>query len=214
MDVTETVIEDYVVALDHALCGPSRMRRDLVAEARDHLVDATDGYESESLDRRSAAEQAVREFGPVVQIAPGFQAVLAVAAARRCAVTLLALLLPQAFLWDNGLRLAPLRTSGELALTVFLHTAIEWLGFIALIIACVTVVVSGSGQRRFSVGRRFARWTGMSVACGAIGSAVLGITLLILDGDGSATSWILATVLMVVPMAWTANSARLCLRAA
>ncbi|WP_111720453.1 permease prefix domain 1-containing protein [Homoserinimonas sp. OAct 916] len=214
MDAVETVIEDYVVALGRALHGPSRVRRGLVAEARDHLIDATEAYECVGLDRRSAAEQAVREFGPVIQVAPTYQAVLAVAAARRCAVTLLALLLPQAFLWDKGLLLAPLPGNDAQWLSAVLHTTIEWLGFSALIIAFVAVAISGIGQRWLSVGQRFARWTGISVACGAIGSAVVGVTLLILDNDGSATAWILVSVLMVLPMAWTANTARLCLHAA
>jgi hypothetical protein len=214
MDVVEPVINGYVAALDRALRGPGPVRRDLVAEARDHLIDATEAFQSAGWDRQSAAERAVRDFGPVARVAPGYQCVLAVAASRRCAVTVLVLLLPQAFLWDNGLRLAPLPSGGEFGLAAVLHGAIEWLGFGALLVALVTVVLTGIGQRWVPAGPWLARWTGASVAVGATGSGALGVSLLILNGVASMVLWALVVVLLVLPMAWTAHSARHCLRTA
>lgn len=214
MDVVESVINDYVAGLERALSGPRLVRRDLVSEARGHLVDATEAYESMGLDRRSAAERAVHDFGPVSRVAEGYQSVLAVAASRRSAVTLLVLLLPQAFLWENGLRLAPLSASGNVELLNFLHFAIEWFGFGALSAALLTLVIAGIGQRWVATGPWLARWTGVAVAVGAIGSGTLGLFLLALSGEASAVPWALVVVLLVLPMAWTVNSARLCLQTA
>lgn len=213
MDVVEPVIDGYVASLERALSGPGRLRRDLIAEARGHLIDATEACESAGWDHRSAAERAVQDFGPVKRVADGYQVLLAVAASRRSAVTLLALLLPQAFLWENGLRLAP-SPSSEVGLASFLHVAIEWFGFGALADALVMLVIAGVGQRWLAAGPWLARWTGVSVAAGAIGSGVLGVSLLILNGTTSAVLWALAMALLVLPMAWTVHSARLCLRTA
>lgn len=214
MDRAEPVIDGYVATLERALSGPGRVRRDLVFEARGHLLDATEAYESAGLDHRDAAELAVQEFGPVQRVAEGYQSVLAVAASRRAALTLLVLLFPQAFLWDNGLRLAPSPTSGEAGLASFLHFAIEWFGFGALGVALVTLVIAGIGQRWVAAGPWLARWTGISVAAGAIGSGVFGLSLLVLNGVASMVLWALVLVLLVLPMAWTVRSAQQCLRAA
>jgi hypothetical protein len=211
VDVAEPVIDEYLASLERALSGPGRVRRDLVAEARGHLLDATQAYEGAGWDPRAAAERAVRDFGPVNVVADGYRTVLAVAASRRSALTLFALLLPQAFLWDGGLRLAPSPANGEAGLAGVLHHAIEWFGFGALVLALVTLLVAGVGQRWVAAGPWLARWTGVLVAAGAIGSGVLGLSLLALNG---VASWALALVLLVLPMAWTVHSARLCLRAA
>lgn len=214
MDVAEPVIDGYVATLERALSGPGRVRRDLVAEARGHLLDATEAYESAGWDHRHAAERAVQDFGSATCVAEGYQGVLAVAASRRTALTLLALLLPQAFLWDNGLRLIPSPTSGEVGLAGFLHFAIEWFGFGALVVALMTLVMAGVGQRWVAAGPWLARWTGISVAAGAIGSGVLGLSLLVLSGVASAGLWALVFVLLVLPMAWTVRSSHQCLRMA
>lgn len=212
VDVVEPVIDEYVAALERELSGPGRVRRELVAEARTHLFDATEAYESTGWDQRSAAERAVHDFGPVKRIAEGYQSVLAVAASRRCAVTLLALLLPQNFLWHNGFRLAPSPSSGDFGLASFLQFTIEWFGFIALALALAAVVITGIGQRWIRAGSWLPRWTGRSVAASAIGTAVLGISLLALDGTASALMWALMITLMVFPMAWALHAARQCLR--
>lgn len=212
--VVEPVIEGYVAMLERALSGPGRARRGLVTEAREHLIDATDAYESAGWDHDAAAERAVHDFGSVGQVARGYQDVLAIVASRRSAGTLLALLLPQAFLWDNGLRLAPSPSSGQDGLARWLHVGIEWFGFGALTAALVTLVIAGVGQRWVAVGPWLARCTGISVSAGAIGAGVLGICLLVLSGIASTVVWALAVVLLIGPMAWTVHSARLCWRAA
>lgn len=215
MDRAEPVIDGYVATLERALSGPGRVRRDLVTEARGHLLDAAEAYESAGLDHRDAAELAVQEFGPVKRVAEGYQSVLAVAASRRAALTLLTLLLPQVFLWDKGLQLVPSPTTGQGGgLASVLNFAIEWFGFGALTVALVTLVIASVGQRWIAVGPWLARWTGVSVAVGAFGSGVLGLSLLALNAAASTVLWALVILLLVLPMAWTVRSAHQCLRTA
>lgn len=79
----------------------------------------------------------MRDFGTPDRVAPDYQAVLGVAASRRCSLTLLALLLPQAFLWDNGLRL--IRPAVDpVELVAVLQATIKWLGSGAMLIALAT----------------------------------------------------------------------------
>ncbi len=214
MERAEPVIDDYVASLERALPGPRRVRRDLVDEARGHLLDATDAHVGAGHDALDAARLAVEDFGPVTDVAEGYRTVLAVAASRRAALTLLALLLPQAFLWDGGLRLAPSPPTGEVGPASVLHVAVEWFGFGALTVALVALVVTGVGQRWVVAGPWLARWTGVSVAAGAVGSGVLGLSLVALGGAASTVLWGLVTVLLVLPMAWTVRSAHQCLRTA
>ncbi|WP_188186749.1 permease prefix domain 1-containing protein [Nonomuraea sp. SYSU D8015] len=76
-------IDDYVAELNRTLTGPPGPKRDLVVEARDSLTDTADALEAEGLDRAEAERIAVAEFGPVPEIAPGYQAELTSAAGRR-----------------------------------------------------------------------------------------------------------------------------------
>jgi hypothetical protein len=80
------LIDDYVRTLDRRLAGPRRAKRDLLTEARDSLVDATEAYQAAGLDPGDAAARAVAEFGPPGQIASGYQTELAAGIGRRLAV--------------------------------------------------------------------------------------------------------------------------------
>ncbi|MGN9783308.1 permease prefix domain 1-containing protein [Nonomuraea sp. ZG12] len=68
-----SVIDDYVDRLHRRLKGPPRIKRDLLAEARDGLLDATDAWQRRGLGRAEAERTAVREFGPFGEIARGYQ---------------------------------------------------------------------------------------------------------------------------------------------
>ncbi|MGP3960467.1 permease prefix domain 1-containing protein [Nonomuraea sp. 3N208] len=76
-------IDDYVADLNRALAGPPGPKRDLVVEARDSLTDTADALEAGGLERAEAERVAVAEFGPVAEIAPGYQAELTSASGRR-----------------------------------------------------------------------------------------------------------------------------------
>lgn len=81
-------IDDYVADLGRALTGPSGPKRDLVVEARDSLVDTAEALEAEGLCRAEAELLAVREFGAVADIAPGYQDELTAVAGRRLGLLL------------------------------------------------------------------------------------------------------------------------------
>ncbi|MFC6080576.1 permease prefix domain 1-containing protein [Sphaerisporangium aureirubrum] len=79
------VIDDYVTTLARTLRGPGRLRRDMVAEARDGLEDAAAAYRAEGTDPVAAERMAVAEFGPIAEVAPGYQEELAASVGRRTA---------------------------------------------------------------------------------------------------------------------------------
>lgn len=86
--MTFMLIDDYVAELRSALSGPSGPKRDMVVEARDSLLDCADAYEAEGLPRAEAERLAVEEFGPVHEVAPGYQEELAACAGRRLGLLL------------------------------------------------------------------------------------------------------------------------------
>jgi hypothetical protein len=83
------LIDDYVAELGRTLAGPPGPKRDMVVEARDSLADTADALEAEGLARMEAERLAVREFGPVAEIAPGYQRELTAASGRRLGILLL-----------------------------------------------------------------------------------------------------------------------------
>lgn len=79
-------VDDYVGALAKTLRGPRRARRDLLAEARDGLRDAAEAYAEEGLSPEEAQARAVADFGPVAEVAPGFQEELTAIQVRHTAL--------------------------------------------------------------------------------------------------------------------------------
>ncbi len=65
--------DDYVTRLSHALRGPRRPKRDLLAEARDGLLDAGARPGTRRARAAGAEQAAVREFGAVAEIVDDFQ---------------------------------------------------------------------------------------------------------------------------------------------
>ncbi|MEV6148712.1 permease prefix domain 1-containing protein [Nonomuraea sp. NPDC052129] len=82
-------IDDYVAELGRSLAGPPGPKRDLVVEARDSLADTADALEAEGLTRAEAERLAVRQFGAIAEIAPGYQRELTGAAGRMLGTLLL-----------------------------------------------------------------------------------------------------------------------------
>ncbi|MCK2218940.1 permease prefix domain 1-containing protein [Actinomadura sp. ATCC 31491] len=100
-------IDDYVAELDRALAGPPGPKRDLVVEARDSLTDTADALEAEGLPRAEAERAAVTEFGPVAEVAPGYQAELTCAAGRRLGVLLFISVPVTVLMWSVLWRIYP-----------------------------------------------------------------------------------------------------------
>ncbi|MDX6280209.1 MAG: hypothetical protein QOH03_1280, partial [Kribbellaceae bacterium] len=96
-------VETYLTGLSRALRGPRRRKADLMAEARDSLVDATEAYQAEGLSPVEAAEQAVADFGDLDEVVPGYRSELGIAQGRRTAVLLLLVMMAQPLIWQEGL---------------------------------------------------------------------------------------------------------------
>ncbi|WP_406316286.1 permease prefix domain 1-containing protein [Streptosporangium sp. NBC_01639] len=94
------IIDDYVTELSRALRGPRGAKLDLVTEARDSLVDTAEALEGEGLERAEAERIAVAEFGPISEIAPGYQEDLSISAGRRLAALLFVSVPLTALLWS------------------------------------------------------------------------------------------------------------------
>ena len=87
---SDQVIGAYLSEIAAALPGPGSARRDVVAELRSGLLDATDAHRAAGLPAEQAAEAAIGEFGDPGQIAAAFRPELATRQARRLALTLVA----------------------------------------------------------------------------------------------------------------------------
>ncbi len=75
-------IETYLAELAAGLPA-SRAARDLLDEAGDHLYEAAAAGEAAGAGREAAEREAVREFGRVAELAPGFRTVAVVCDTRR-----------------------------------------------------------------------------------------------------------------------------------
>jgi len=208
-------IEAYIADLDRNLRGPSRTKRDILTEARDSLVDATDSYQKAGLDPLDAERRAVAEFGDVAEIAPGYQTELGLAQSRRTAWVVIATLVLQTVVWDNLLpAVFSERPVAAGSLAEIVDTSLEWLGGVFWAAAFTMLIVTGIGSRHLHPGTRLVRTTGM------FGLVVCGILLL---GGGSMTALSPATsqvpwletagpllVFLALPIVWIVRSSRRC----
>ena len=207
------VIDDYVGELDRALRGPRRAKADLLAEARDSLVDAAEAHGRDGLPPEDAEAEAVTEFGAVPDIAPAYQTELGVAQARRTALlvfgVLAALQLASRLAWHSG---SPSGTPHP-AWYVFLALLVDW--------CCPAILVAAAGcavgVHRLGPGRGLARPVGVFAA--AVAGAFAAAGLLLTFGNPAAGSHLtLATLLwalvVLAAMGWVGASARRCLAAA
>ncbi len=96
-------IAAYVTALDDALRGPRGARRDVTAELADGLRDAADAYVDAGTPEREAQARAVRECGPVRDVAAAYAPELAAVQGRRtaamCALSMPATVLAWGLTW-------------------------------------------------------------------------------------------------------------------
>lgn len=200
----------YLRRLDATLAGPRRARRDLLREVADHLEDATEAYVAAGYDEPAAAALARRDFGTVAEVAPGLQATLGVAAARRSLLLFVLACLPQAFLWDGGLALAQTAHSEAPDTLVYrlLDVLVEQGGFVALLVAVAGLVLTGIGQRWV----RPAPWMLRTVSASTLTAAVLvivtGVTMTAMSNGAEPLLWLELALLMVLPLALVARTAR------
>jgi hypothetical protein len=216
-----TPIDWYVDRLSELLRGPRGAKRDLMAEARDALMDAAEVHAAKGSDREAAERQAVAEFGDVERIAAAYQAELGLAQARRTALLVVVILLAQPILWGNASRfLDDVGRSIDQAHVFYtlLQTVIEWLGAGTVLAALVARAAAGAGVRRIGVQREVARATGIFALGAAVVFVLLGIALTLLSPNAreliDAGAIVLLIAFLLAPMTAVAISAKSCLAAA
>jgi hypothetical protein len=179
------IIDRYADGLAAALRGPRRLRADLVAEARDSLLDATEAHIDAGLPPEDAARRAVAEFGRLREIVPGYQRELAAAQGKRT-VLWLATVLPTVHLlaplmWWRGPWLG---TSDPGAGYWALTSNYDHLSLGASLAAVILLAGFLRGSRYISDSVRYARAVGIAVLGflvihGAAGTAVFGLSIYI-----------------------------------
>jgi len=100
MTVTTDPVDAHVAALERALHGPDTVKRSMIAEVRDGLADAIADHRRRGLDPQRAAAAAVRDFGPVREVAPLMQEELTARQGRRTAALVVVAFPTLLFVWD------------------------------------------------------------------------------------------------------------------
>ncbi|GAB3168666.1 permease prefix domain 1-containing protein [Myceligenerans halotolerans] len=202
-----SAITTYLADLDAALVGPARLRRDLLQEAADHLEDATATYARAGYDERRAAERAVAEFGTVDEVAPGFQTTLAVSSARRTAGLLFAFVVLQPFVWGSPIVSTGAPTPGG-AVYAFLDRAVEVTGVVMIAVAALLLVIAGIGGRWFDAGRQVALATAGFAMVSSVLLAGIGVAMTTAGVGSEPRGWLVLGIVVGLPMALVAVSAR------
>ncbi|WP_405063109.1 permease prefix domain 1-containing protein [Kribbella sp. NBC_01505] len=180
-----TSVDDYLVGLTKALPGPRRKKADLLAEARDHLTDATEALEADGLDRTAAERAAVADFGDLSDVVPAYREELAVAQSRITAALLFGVLILQPLIWQPGVWSWNQDLGGPSALSVILEHLIRWVGAFTIAGAVIALLATSLGQRFALVRQHGARM----IAVFAIVSAVV----VSLGGMSMTLEWSLAS---------------------
>jgi len=197
------VIDAYLRALGSALRGPRRAKADLLAEARDHLTDATAAYEAAGLGHAAAQHQAIADFGSVPELVPAYQAELGLAQGHRTALAAFTLSAAQPLVWDYAF---PGAQGGPQPA----DTIVENVGGILILLMFLAVLAYQFGTRHPAIRDRLVRLTGIG-ACAAAATLTAASTLLTaLSGNLLALVWTVSFVL--VPATLVTVSARRCLR--
>jgi hypothetical protein len=145
------MIDAYIDELSRRLRGPRRVKADLIAEARDALLDAASAYERGGLVRPAAEARAVDEFGPVDEIGPEYQVELAFSQGHRTALSLFFILVGQAAAWQAIWPvIRPEPVADPTSMSASLSSAVAWLGAFALVGSLVAALACGIGVRRLS----------------------------------------------------------------
>jgi hypothetical protein len=213
------VIEAYIDQLRGALRGPRRATADLLAEARDSLVDAAEAYERDGLERPAAETRAVREFGDVRVVAPEYQNELGLAQARRTALLVLVVVPLQGITSEVAWRwMAPaVQWEPNRYYALLAHT-VDRAGDLVIAAALLTVLATGFGARFPRVRAEVARLTGVFALGVYAFFAVTSVVLAVLSPVGRALllttpGALIGAVFWLVPASLVVSGRR-CLSAA
>lgn len=201
MSSTRTPVDEYLTALSKLLGGPRRRKADLLAEARDHLTDATEAFEADGLDHDAAEREAVADFGELAEVAPGYRAELAVSQSRRTAVLLFLVLIIQPIVWREGAWSWNKEPVTPSPLNTILNNLVEIVGMIAIAGAVLAVVAAGAGLRFPVIREHVSRATGVfalvsSVVISAIGVGMTSTS----DHPDSVLDYSIVSSFVVLPL--------------
>lgn len=212
----QPVIEEYVRVLGRRLSGTGRLKADLLAEARDGLIDAAEAYREQGLSPAAAQVRAVAEFGPIRRVLPDYQAELAVSAARRVALLLatvpvtlgsLSTLMWHGAPWTRG----PIDPNPAYSLVALV---VDRLGAVLAVAGLAAFLGLTVGARRWPVRRRVARAVAIGGLLGLVVlySGGLAIYLMSLHEFGAAMlawtpTW-LGAVTVLAGYAWLGRNVR------
>lgn len=171
-----TTIDAYVSELGRAVHGPARVRRSMLREVHDGLVDAVEAYEESGLDPDTAQARAVADFGSVAELAELYRAELT---ARRGRVTALyvaivfpAMMLGWDLLWRAGMTWGPPPGPEQ----------VERVRSLATLVDIVTVAATGAALTLFGLTflrsappRVLTALAGVTAAVGALGTGGLSV---------------------------------------
>lgn len=189
-------MEAYIAALERALRGPARLKADLMAEARDSLIDAYEAYRQAGLDEQEARRRAIAEFGDVETVRAAYQQELTLAQGRRTAVLMGVAMPAQLLMWDAAWWLLPeerLTTLPPSAAMV--ESSIDVVAILASAIGAITLLLTGPGSRMLPVPVSLTRWVGRFGLAVLAATAVFCMTLMGLEGEAGPAGWPLIAVL-------------------
>lgn len=209
-----STVDDYLTSLGRALPGPRRRKADLLAEARDHLIDATDAFEADGLDRASAEREAVADFGDLDEVAPGYRAELAVSQSRRTAMLLFLALIIQPIVWQEGVWSWNQDQVGESALNDFLQSLVRGIGMVAIAGAVLAVIAAGVGMRYPIVRDYVSRATALfAIVMSAVVSGI-GVGMASTSAQVAPLDYAVVGGFVVLPLMLVGLQAGRCLRLA
>lgn len=195
--MTADPIALHISALEVALRGPRRTRRDMISEARAGLRDAAAAYREGGLPADQAAVWAVRDFGPVPEVAPEFQDELTARQGRWSAL-LYALVFPGMMLaWDVFWSFGWTReVAGPASQAVRVLSRVE--DAATLVIGAAALVLLAASFRRSVSAHRLTRAIGITGATGAFlcGSLALAMNV---TGTHKAAAFVLTHPVSLVP---------------
>lgn len=177
------VIDDYVTGLSRTLRGPRGPKLDMITEARDSLLDTAEALESGGLGRAEAERAAVREFGAIGEIAPGYQEELSISAGRRLAALLFLGMPLTTILWSVVWKIFPTTPATYEAMPGWFFPVARGMDIVQLLtglLGGIALFALGRGLRRISRPRLVTRflailvWAMLPVTLVLCGALMLG----------------------------------------
>jgi hypothetical protein len=184
----------HVAELHRVLRGPAAVKRSMIDEVRDGLADAAADHRDRGLDPQQAAAAAVREFGPVREIAPLLQEELTARQGRHTALLLVVAFPATVLVWDvlwmtgNGWSTPPTAAVSALARAT---------DVLSVLVATAALVMLAATFRRDSLPRWATGLTGVLAAVGVVGCGGMSVVMNLLLPGGEPLPASPATTLAI-----------------